>query len=186
MINTFSKLNLDQLRSLIGAELKYVAGPQLWEFLNSDYIFAVFGDEKISFQGDTLLGTFEGFEADYSKMVISVPSDAELDKALKDGSAYYFHSGEQLIGISIVRDCVKYVDSKGESWEYLTDSGIVFELAKGILAITKLGHHDEMLQVTYLDRMAKDEIPNTVGHFDSDLFHQYQFSREFIPMENLR
>jgi hypothetical protein len=178
-------LNLAQLSSLIGAELRYVAGPQLWQFLNSDYIFAAFGDEKISFQGDIFSETFEGFEADYSKIAISVPSDSAIDKALKDGYAYYFHKGEQLMGISIVRDRVKYVGSQGETWEYVTDSGVIFELAKGIVAITKLGHHDETLQVTYLDRMVKDQIPNTVSHFDSDLFHQYQFSREFIPMENL-
>lgn len=186
MKNIFSNLDIAKLQGLVGSELSYVAGPQLWEFLNSDLIFVSAGSKKLSFQGDIFPESFEGFESDYSRIKLSEPTNSEVDAAVKVGAAYYFHSGEVINRVFVIRDLIRYIGSKRESWEYVTDSGVVFQLTGGALAVTKLGHHDEMLQVTYLDELSVGLLPVTVGHFESDLFQKYEFSRELIPLGSIR
>ena len=180
MKNIFSNLDIAKLQGLVGSELSYVAGPQLWEFLNSDLIFVAAGSKRLSFQGDIFPESFEGFDSDYSRIKLSEPTQAEVDAALKVGAAYYFHSGEVIDRVYVIRDSIRYFGAKGETWEYVTDTGVVFQLTGGTLAVSKLGHHDEMLQVTYLDELSVDLLPVTVGHFESDLYQKYEFSRELI------
>ena len=74
---------------------------------------------------------------------------------------------------------VGYLDGK-ESWEYSTDIGIVLKLESGFLALSRLGYHDEMLQVTYLNEWDLEAIPDTLGRFDNDLHVNFTSSRSII------
>ena len=182
MKNIFSKSNLEQLRKLIGQKHLFVAGPTLWEYLSSDLIFIVCGEQQLLLQGDTFEDSFEGFKADYSQIKFGYPDSTDLDNSLQNGYSYYLHAGEVVTGVSILRETIRYSGDDDLSWEYVTDCGFILELTNGSIVISKLGHHDEMLQVTYMDVTSIANIPETVGHFEADLNHHYSVIREQITV----
>ena len=185
MINTFSATDLEIFQNLIGTQWSFVAGPELWEYLSSDLIFVICGELRISLQGDIFESTFESFKSDYSKIIVSSPKQHEIDLSIKKGFAYSFHAGDFVTGVSILRDSVQRTGTGIDTWDYISDSGVIFHLTSGDVAITKLGHHDEMLQVTFLDKVETAQIPEMNSHFEHDLDNQYRFNRELIPLQAL-
>jgi hypothetical protein len=180
--NLFSNSDIEELTKLRGSIFSFVAGPTLWEFLSADLVFLVCGNQRLSIQGDIFDSSFEGFEGQYSRLIISTPNDVDLEKSVLEGSAYYFHSGETVLEVAVIRDTIEFFSDGIKSWEYVTDSGFVLNLSGGAVAITKLGHHDELLQVTYWDEFSMLTVPETDGHFESDLYQNYNINREIIPL----
>ena len=182
MKNFFSSRDLDILTSFVGSELNFVAGPELWEYLSSDLIILVCGENQIAMQGDIFEGDFEGFQSDYSKINFLPPKQSELKASIKKGFTYYFHAGEIVTRISIIRDRVVHLNGSAVLWDYQSDSGVVFHLTNGAISISKLGYHDEMLQVTYFDSADLARLPDLNSHFESDLYTQYEFERKIISL----
>ena len=170
------------LKRFVGSELNFVAGPELWEHLSSDLIILVCGENQIALQGDIFQSAFEGFQADYSTINFLPPKSADLNASIRKGFSYYFHTGERVIGVSIIRDRVVHLHGSEVLWDYQSDSGVILYLTNGALAISKLGYHDEMLQVTYFDPADMVRLPELNSHFESDLYNQYEFERQIMPI----
>ncbi len=181
MRNTFSPQDLDLLRSFIGSQLSFVAGPDLWEPLSADLIFVVCGERGLELRGDIFQDSFEGFESDYSKINFSEITQSEVLEATQRGFRYLIHAGELVTGVAILRNQVKHSGKNGNDWDYTSDSGVIFYLSEGALAVTKLGHHDELLQVTYQEKI-DEALAELNSHFESDFDDQYEFTRVLVPL----
>lgn len=182
MKNKFSDHQVESLRTLVGQKLQYVAGPNLSSLLQSDLVIIATDSQCVAFQGDIHEDAFEGFPETYSSIEAFRAEETDIIDSISNGNQYFFKKGEQISGLFVIQDkLVGYLDGK-ESWEYSTDIGIVLKLESGFLALSRLGYHDEMLQVTYLDELNLEDIPETLGRFDNDLHVNFTSSRSIIKI----
>jgi len=178
-------LTLDQvteLRSILNQRLAFIAGPNLSSDLCSDFVIIATADDFLGVQGDVHQGHLEGFSELYSSIETCKVEKEDLEEARKHGNQYFFKKGEIISRIFLVRDRVQgFVDGK-EAWTYNSDIGIVLKLESGHVAITRLGYHDEMLKVTYLDELSVENLPATTGRFEVDVHSNYSLTRSLISV----
>ena len=180
MKNKISIDDIGKLRTLIGQRLQYVAGPYLSSQLQSDFIIIATNGQFVGLQGDIHEDVFEGFPESYSSIEIVKPDENDIDKSRASGNEYSFKKGERISNLFVIRDVLEgYRDGK-HVWEYSTDIGIALELESGSLTVSRLGYHDEMLQVTYLKELEVKGIPETLGRFDNDLHTNFASTRSII------
>jgi len=182
MQNKFSSKQTELLRSLLGSSLSYVAGPNLSPDLISDYVIIALESTFIGLQGDIYTGNFEGFAETYSTIRISQADLADISKSRDKGNQYFFKKNEKISEVFLVRDEICGFQDGNPVWEYVTDIGVVLGLESGIVAITKLSYHDEMLQVTYLEDLQLEEIPDTLGRFENDFHSNFTRTRSLIRL----
>ena len=192
--NTLDIESLRRLAGLRGASLCRMFGVNLDVCLMS---------EDVSFETDFAtitvwggidrLDDWEGFEGQYSVLHIDegVPRIyAETDVVARDMSSegsFFFHAGDRIQDVSIVREYVRKVVTGAVEWEYTTDTAVVIELSNGVLAISKAALDGEMLNVTITDCLEQLTIP-PAGAF---WFHwnvmgtEFQRSGERLSIEDL-
>jgi hypothetical protein len=185
LTNIFNRESAQLISRVLGQRLSYVAGPELWHHLSSDLVYLVAEDKVLGFQGDIQSQNFEGFEADYSEIQVNEHGESELMEAEEKGNLYYFHSGEKIEQISIIRDTIILSAGERDSWQYTTDVGVLFKLTSGALTISKLGYHDELLQVKYYNDFQIGDLPTTVGHFENSLYETYRVERSVLDIAEL-
>jgi hypothetical protein len=182
MQNKFSSEQIELLQSLIGGTLSYVAGPNLSPNLISDYVIIALESTFIGLQGDIYTGNFEGFAETYSTIRISTADPSEVSKSRDKGNQYFFKKNEKISELFLVRDEIRGFQDGNKSWDYVTDVGVVLQLESGIVAISKLSYHDEMLQVTYLKDLQLEKIPETLGRFENNLHSNFTTARSLVRL----
>lgn len=180
MDNTLTSEQLTELKGMIGQRLAFIAGPNLSSDLSSDYVIVATDKGFIGLQGDVHQEVVEGFPELYSSIEICAVEDEDLEESKLRGNQYFFKKDESISEIFLVRDEIQGFNEAKEAWCYKSDTGIVLRLESGYVAITRLGYHDEMLQVTYLTELTERNIPATSGRFESNLHSDYKLTRSFI------
>ena len=165
---------------MINQRLAYIAGPNLSSDLSSDFVIIVTDKDSYGFQGDVHQDVLEGFPELYSSIETCEVENEELEEARTRGNQYFFNKGEVISEIFLVRDSIEGLNDANEPWQYSSDIGIVLRLETGYVAITRLGYHDEMLQVSYFGELTVENIPATLGRFETDLHSNYTLTRSFI------
>jgi hypothetical protein len=182
MSNTFRDKEIQLIAQLLNQPLAFVAGPELWDHLSSDLIYLAAGETALCFQGDIGVQGFEGFESEYSEILVSPAKHIDLKDDEGKGFCYRTHAGELIEQISIVRDTLNYPNGETAVWNYVTDVAIIFKLETGSLSISKLGYHDELMQVTYFQEFAEVNLPSISGHFGEGANSHIRKGREVIAL----
>ena len=183
MENQFSRLALESFQSLLGAKFESLSGPTLGPDLVSDLIIIETNSGNVAIQGDIVHLNFEGFEDTYSKLVATGDVEKLLTQAKKIGNLYYFRAGENISQVLILRDEITCFENHEFSWKYVSDSGLILQLDSGFVAITKLGYHDELLSISYMDKLDMDEIPAPTAAFEDNLDTNLVVKRKFISLK---
>lgn len=182
MKNTLTLEQIIELRAMIGQRLAFIAGPNLSSDLSSDFVIIATDTDLFGLQGDVHQDILEGFPELYSSIETCTVEKHDLEEARTHGYQYYFKKGECISEILLVRENIEcFIDGK-QAWLYTSDIGIVLKLESGCVAITRLGYHDEMLQVTYIGELNMDYLPPTSGRFENDLHSNYAFTRSLIKI----
>lgn len=192
--NTLDIESLRRLAGLRGATLCRMFGVNLDVCLMSEDVS--FGTDFATITvwgGIDRLDDWEGFEGQYAVLRIDegVPRIyAETDVVARDMSSegsFFFHAGDRIQDVSIVRERVCKVVTGAVEWEYTTDTAVVIELSNGVLAVSKAALDGEMLNVTITDCLEQLTIP-PAGAF---WFHwnvmgtEFQRSGERLSIEDL-
>jgi len=183
MENQFSERSLQSFKTLVGAQFEYLAGPTLDPDLVSDLVLIQTNSGTIAIQGDILQLDVEGFDDTYSQLVATSDAQQALTKAKRIGNLYFFKAGETISKVLILRDEIRCFENHEFSWKYVSDSGLILQLDSGFIAITKLGYHDELLSVSYLEKLDSDEIPTPTAAFEDNLDTNIVVERKFITLE---
>lgn len=109
----------------------------------------------------------------------------ELDEATRSGHIYLFHLGEKVIDVVVIRDTIIEHRDGSRTWKIVKDVGVVFVLSNGVIAVSQLGLHDEMLQVTIGESIASLKLPVVQRKWIDVLGIEYDVSREFIAVSEL-
>lgn len=186
MIEIFNTLNGEELLcldALRGTTLRRIFGVNLDVRLMSEDVSLETDQATITLWGDVEdLGDWEGFEGQYSVLHIDegVPSIyADTDVAAMNGpkeGSFFFHAGERIDDVIIVRERVVKVVADEVEWEYTTDVAVIFELSSGVLAISKSALDGELLNVTIGESLDRLTLP-PVGAF---WFHWDVLGTEFL------
>ncbi len=186
--NTLDVESLRRLDGLRGASLRRIFGVNLDVRLMSEDVSLETDKATVTLWGDVDgLGDWEGFDGQYAVLNIAdgipniyVASDLRA-ASTSDENSFFFHAGDRIQDISIVRERVRK-DVTGETeWEYTTDSAVVFDLSGGVLAISKTAFDAEMLAVTFADSWEQLTIP-PAGAF---WFHWNEMGTEFVRSREL-
>jgi len=182
MDNKLTQNQVIEICGMINQRLAYIAGPNLSSDLSSDFVIIVTDKDSYGLQGDVHQDFLEGFSELYSSIETCEVDKDELEEARTRGNQYFFNKGEVISEIFLVRDSIEGFNEAKETWQYNSDIGIVLRLESGYVSITRLGYHDEMLQVSYYGELTVANIPRTHGRFESDLHSNFTVKRSFIKV----
>lgn len=188
VVNLLDRSEYAELAFLKGSKLKMFGGRGLHEWLSGAEVNVVTDRAALHIWVDIdELGQWEGTdggEPDYTAIHVD-RSDEGLAEAQEHGSMYFFHSGQTVTDVSIVRETVTQAAYGTEIWDYVTDVSIVFELSGGALAITKRNHSVEDLVVTHAESVSSLKIPPTNGFWChwNDMAYSFAARREWLTIE---
>ena len=95
------------------------------------------------------------------------------------------HHRDYLIDLLIVRETIIEIENEQESWEYITDIGVVFVLSSGAVAVSKGSHHTQMLVVRMAPTVDALDIPDRAIEWTDDLTIKHLATRDFLPIATL-
>lgn len=127
---------------------------------------------------------FRGFDEDYSTLHVAV-SDDGLDEATRRGHRYYFHSGERIDDVEIVREMVSEVVIGEATWEYCSDVAIMLKLSGGSLTLRREHLNMEVLSVLFADAGAVTGVPTPTSYWSDTIDTRYVVDRIVLPVEAL-
>lgn len=191
--NTLDVESLRRLAGLRGATLRRIFGVNLDVRLMSEDVSLETDLAMITLWGGIdRLDDWEGFEGQYAVLHVDegVPRIyAAADVAARDTSSIgnFFHAGDRIQEVSIVRECVRKVVTGEVEWEYTTDTAVVIDLSNGVLAISKAALDGEMLIATIVDCWEQLTIP-PAGAFWSHwnvMGTEFLRSSELLSIEDL-
>ena len=184
--NTVATESLCLLAGLRGATLRRIFGVNLDARLISEDMSLETDRTTITLWGEVDdLGDWEGFEGQYSVLRIDegVPSIYVETDIAKDGSSdnFFFHAEDRIQDVSIMRDHVRKVIAGEVEWEYITDTAVIFELSRGVLAISQVALDGEALRLT----TAHSSEHLTLPPADAFWFHWNVKGTEFLRSSEL-
>lgn len=183
-LNRINDNELGQLGSLVGATFRFLGGASLDADRISDRIVVTTEIGSVTIFGDIKDGNFEGFDDEYSTLEVVASSHSEVEKIISTGHLFRQFFGQTIVGIKVVDETITCVKGGVKVWTYCTAVSLVIYFESGFAAITKLGHHDEMLKVTYGATFDIDALPKTEGRFEEGIHETYLYNRELISIED--
>lgn len=84
----------------------------------------------------------------------------------------------------VVQTIVENRDGQ-EAWQYVTDIGIVFKFSAGVIAVTKVSHHTELLSIIKANALEELQIDEPTNIWEDKLGIEYTIGRDFIPIDAL-
>jgi hypothetical protein len=126
---------------------------------------------------------FEGEEDTYSLLHVD-DGASDFNEAEKVGRLF-FYAGQRVIDVLIVRETIVEIRDGQEAWQYVTDIGIVFKFSAGVIAVTKVSHHTELLSIIKADALEELQIDETTNIWEDKLGIEYAIGRAFIPIDAL-
>ncbi len=175
--------SLNNLATLLGARWQYLGGAELWDRLSASQAFIVTDAGDLSIEADIAYMDFEGFEDNYSYLR-AIPGAQNLARARTRGYLYYFHTGQAVTDILIVRDEVSEVRYGQTAWEFSFDSAIVFQLQHAVIAITKFPH-SELFLITHAQTLDQLDVISRFDEWEDELGVAHASARTIIPIREL-
>lgn len=166
------------LNALVGANFGFLGGFNLNADLVADHLVLVTDEVAVTISGDTFDGDFEGFEDEYSKLEVRAAGDPEIQMVTAAGYLFRQYSGQPIVDVKAVVETVTCFETTSELWRYSTVVSLVVFFESSFVAVTKLGHHDEVLKVTHGRLFDVTALPKTEGRFDDGKQGSYRFVRE--------
>lgn len=185
MKNLLTRSDLEQLAGLRGERLEFFAGGGLWEHLAGDNVVFVTTSATLTVWTTMTALDFEGFLEEYTVFRVDQGDHGHLPEAKNKGYVYYFHSGELIQNIVIVREEVNEHRMGELAWNYTTDVAIILILEAGAIAITQIGMHEGLLKVTHAESLEKLELPEVGSRWREDLTVTVDRKRRILDIAEL-
>lgn len=183
----FDQESLTRIAALRGQRWKCFGSPSMTDQLAAPFnVF--FLTETVAI---TVTSAVEYFDIDgepYHTTIaeLSVAQGAaEFEQAVESGHAYLFHAGEEVADVIVIRDGIAERRNGLHTWSIVKDVGLVFVLSSGVVGISQLGLHDEMLQVTMGESIGGLKLPAIQRKWGSGRGTDYAVSRRFVTVGEL-
>lgn len=178
----FDREGLLRIAALKGRAWRCFGSPGMTDWLTDVTAFFCTDGPAITVSGIAEYLDFEGEEDTYSLLHVD-DGAPDFDEAEKAGRLYFFYTGQRVIDVLIVRETIVEIRDGDEAWHYVTDIGIVFKLSAGVIAVTKVSHHTELLSIVKADTLEELQIDVPTNIWEDKLGIEYTIRREFIPID---
>lgn len=176
--------SLSRLARLRGTTWRYFGGAQVSTWLTDVSIFVSTDDGDVTMSGETTDLDFEGEADNYSRFRID-DGATDLDTASRAGHLYHFNGGHRLEDVLIVREIVTERRDGKQAWTYVNDLAVVFVLDNGVIAISKVSHHTELLSVVRADQLDALDLDEPSHGWEDKLDVEFSFTREVLSINDL-
>lgn len=176
--------SLSRLAHLRGATWRYFGGVQVSSWLTDVSIFVATDGGELTISGETTDLDFEGEDDTYSRFRID-DGAPDLDAASRAGHLYHFNSGHRLDDVLIVRETVTERRGGEQTWSYVNDLSIVFVLDNGVIAISKVSHHTELLSVVRADSFDTLALDEPSHGWEDKLDADFSLTQEVLSIGDL-
>ena len=174
--NTFTHSELGILQSHIGSSLDSIAGNGLPDFLTSTEILIVTTDGVLHLWCDSVEYEFQAFSEDFSTWRIDeVPSG--LAEATSHGDRYFFHKGEEVLNVEVVRETTREIQFGEPRWEYTTDVAVVLTLSGGKLVVERTDLNIEILTARFVEEGDDFELTPSDSYWKDTVDTRYENER---------
>lgn len=184
---TFDRESLCRLAALSGQVWKCFGAPTMGANLAAPFSVFFVTEEKAI----TVSSAVEYFDIDgdpyyttVAELAVAQGAD-ELDQVTTSGNVQVFHAGEVVVDALIIRDTITEIRDGSHTWTIVKDVGVIFVLSGGVIAISQLGLHEELLQVTMAASVAGLKLPAIQRKWSDLLGIEHEDSRQFIPVDEL-
>jgi hypothetical protein len=180
--HTLATSEQNQLRNLIGEELRFVGGENLdaYSLAESIVVSTNSGGTKVSC--GLTDGDFEGFEEEYPILRVRKASAVELKKIEMLGTVNLTFAGSRITGVSLVREVLTCTLLGEKSWMLETDIGLVIHFEHAALSFVNLTDYDIVCKLASHSNFDPSELPKTKTLQENDLVNSYEVSRTFVPL----
>lgn len=177
-------LDLESLRllqHLIGGTWQCMGGRHMSDGTSDVSIFAVTDKGAITVSGFVEELSFEGDEDTYVGLRVQEGALGR-QSATTSGHLYFQSSGQKVLDILIVRETVTQELKGSRTWTLVTDIGVVLVLGRGVLAISPVSHHTELLQARRADSLSDLDIDEPLSAWENDLETSYRREVALLPI----
>jgi hypothetical protein len=122
---------------------------------------------------------------EFARIGVVKPPRKVVSQSMERGNIYYQKSGGLILDVMICREYIEKSENEKTIWEYETDNSVILILDNGVISISKVSHHAELLKVSFPSRLNAEEIDDTSGRFNSDLFNRYVKIRRIFSVDQL-
>lgn len=184
----YATMHLDQdslhnLAAVLGARWQYLGGADLWDRLSASQAFIVTDGGALTINADIEYLDFEDFEDNYSYLR-AIPGAQDLATARSRGYLYYFHTGQTVTDVLIVRDKISEIRYGHTAWEFSFDSAIIFQLQHAVIGITKYPH-SELFLITHAPELGELDVISRFDEWEDELGVEHITTRTTIPIREL-
>lgn len=182
VVDKESAMNLAALR---GQVWRCFGSSDMTDWLSGLSVFFCTEGPAITISGWTDYFDFGGEDDTYSLLKIDGGAD-DFEEAERAGQLYSSQAGQEVADVLVVRETVVETRDGHESWRYVTDVAIVFQLSESVIAVEKVSHHSELLSIA--TAAAMDELPKNEqvsSQWRSGPGVTYAFDRQVIRIEDL-
>lgn len=184
MIKVSQKLSageLTLLRQLIGQEFKYVGGPQVPDFLVSDYFVICCSASCISISGDSEVQRLADDSGEYSYLTLRSSTSEENDRALKSGNVFLLNLQNVISEVSIVSEEITKLKFGSPEWVYEADIAVILQMPSGAVIFELISHNAEAIAVKSTADFNVSSIDSPSSSFQDDLINS--FKTKFVLAE---
>jgi len=182
IVNTLSRAQLNELKSLVGQEFKFIGGPEVPDFLVSDSFVISCSKSALTVSGDTMEVEVNENLEEFSKLKVQVTDVNLVSATLKSGNMFLLNRRNAITGISVVRETLVHEGSDGEEWTSKSDVAIVLHLAKGNLILRLVSHSVEAIAVEFVLEFNVSTFEKPSSRFENDLFDVYSSKCELVTV----
>lgn len=178
-----SKADAKSLKNTIGSTFYFVGGLWLPDFLSSSTIVVSTSIGAWSITGVLKDLAFEGFEDEYSSIVVSNVSEDQLERIKAKGNTYLRDLTSEIMNISVAREEIQEISGETQNWTYAKDFAVIIDLASTSIVIELISHGSETLKARVVDNCKLEDLVTPVEHWDEDLFHSYSRNVKIISLD---
>ncbi|CAB4953345.1 unannotated protein [freshwater metagenome] len=180
--HTLATSEINQLRNLIGEELRFVGGENLdaYSLAESIVVSTDSGGTKISC--GLTDGDFEGFEDEYPIFMARKASAVEIKKIEDLGNVNLSLSGSRISGVTLVREIITCKLLGETSWMLESDIGLVIHFKHAAVSFVNLTDYDIVCRLSVHSNFEPSDLPSTKTLQENDLVNSYEVSRALLPL----
>lgn len=171
--NTIGETEMSILRGIVGNEFLFIGGPEVPEFLASDFFVVGTSGLAVSVSGSMTELVIDSLPEDFSKFEIEVSGAAIVASTKKSGNMFLLNRKGPITGISIVKEKLSNFSHGIEKWSCKTDVAIVVHLQDGYVVIRLVSHSVETILVEYVREFSLASFEKPSSRFENDLFDSY-------------
>lgn len=181
--NTFSAIELQQLKALVNEEFKFIGGPEVPDFLVSDSFVIGTSNSALVVSAGIQDRSINDSIDDFSCLMVEDADSDLVAKTLKSGNMFLLNRRNGITGFSIVRETLTHLEKSEVSWRLISDVALVIHLVEGCVVLRMVSHSVEAIAAEYVNEFSINSFEKPSSRFENDLFDTYSSKFELIGVE---